>query len=413
MTAPELLGLISAALLLQLAVGIGVAWMRRERAASPMAAPSAAAVAARGARAAWAGWREFKVVRRELEDAAGTQCSFYLRPVDDRPLPSFLPGQFLTFGLDVGAAEPTPGKPPGRVTRCYSLSDEPGADHYRITVKRVPAPADHPEWPPGLASHHLHDQVRVGDILHVRAPSGHFFLDPDPTLPVVLVAGGIGITPMFSMLRWCITHQPARPVHLFYGVRNGGEHAFKRELDQLAAIHPALHLHVAYSRPAATDAPGADYQHQGHVDIDLLRRTLPHGAHHFYLCGPAAMMQTLVPALAAWGVPPEAIHFEAFGPATLRPPAAQAARASATHEVRFRRSGRTVTWDGRDSYLLDFGERHGIDLDSGCRSGGCGACETRLLDGSVHYEHVPDHDPAPGHCLLCVARPTSAITLEA
>jgi uncharacterized protein len=82
-------------------------------------------------------------------------------------------------------------------------------------------------------------------------------------------------------------------------------------------------------------------------------------------------------------------------------------------EVRFQRSGRTLTWDGQDSSLLDFAERHGIAVESGCRSGGCGSCETHLLEGTVQYDHVPDHDVAPGHCLLCVGRPSSAVVLEA
>lgn len=140
-------------------------------------------------------------------------------------------------------------------------------------------------------------------MLQVKAPSGHFFIDPDPQVPAVLIAGGIGITPMMSMLRWCLAEQPGRTLHLYYGVRHGGEHAFKLQLEQLADSHPNFHLSVVYSRPGPNDAPDRDYQHAGHVDIDLLRRTLPHGRHQFYVCGPAAMMESLVPALAPWGVP--------------------------------------------------------------------------------------------------------------
>ena len=87
--------------------------------------------------------------------------------------------------------------------------------------------------------------------------------------------------------------------------------------------------------------------------------------------------------------------------------------AATTVEVRFQRSGRTLIWDGRDASLLDFAEQHGIEVESGCRSGGCGSCETRLLEGKVQYDHAPDHDVAPGHCLLCVGRPSSPLALEA
>jgi ferredoxin len=138
---------------------------------------------------------------------------------------------------------------------------------------------------------------------------------------------------------------------------------------------------VVYSRPGANDVQGRDYRHAGHVDIDLLRRTLPHGRHPFYVCGPAAMLQSLVPALADWGVPRQDIHFEAFGPASVRFEPAEAkepvAHAAAEVEVRFHRSGRTLAWDGQDANLLDFAERHGVAVDAGCRSGSCGTCETR------------------------------------
>lgn len=404
MTAVELLGLITVALLIQLAVGIGVV-LRRRRIAARTASAQPAAPRTRPD-LAWEGWREFRVVQRSFEDAACSQCSFYLQPVEGQPLPAFRPGQFLTFSLDVAG---------GPITRCYSLSDRPDPAHYRVTIKRVPAPPDHPEFLPGQSSNHFHDHVRVGDVLRVKAPSGHFFIDPDPSVPAVLIGGGIGITPMMSMVRWCIATQPQRVAHLFYGLRNSDEHAYKLQLEELAASHPALRLHVVYSRPTEADVLGRDYQHAGHIDVDLLRKTLPHGRHQFYVCGPPAMMQTLVPALAEWGVPVGDIHYEAFGPASVKLPGAEASAVPVVSgvEVQFQRSGRTLTWDGQDASLLDFAERHGIAVESGCRSGGCGSCETRLLDGSVTYEHTPDHDVAEGYCLLCVGRPATSMVLEA
>jgi ferredoxin-NADP reductase len=414
MTAFQLLGLISAALILQIGVGIAVT-LRRRRAL--VEAPQMDTVSRTGQNleCAWAGWREFRVVKREFEDAAQSQCSFYLQPVDGKPLPAFKPGQFLTFALEVTAQPSGPASIARAITRCYSLSDGPDPAYYRVTIKRVPPPADHPELAPGLSSNHFHDHVQVGDILRVKAPGGHFFIDPDPNVPAVLIGGGIGITPMMSMLRWCLAQQPQRRVHLYYGLRNGREHAFKQVLEAIAGTHPALSLNIVYSRPDASDLKGRDYHHQGHVDIELLRRTLPYERHQFYVCGPATMMQALVPSLAEWGVPPGNIHYEAFGPASVRlPGAAEAtARTAAGAEIRFRRSGRTLIWDGQDISLLEFAERHGIQIESGCRSGGCGSCETRLLEGSVHYDHAPDHDVASGYCLLCIGTPRSPLVLEA
>ncbi|MCW5657755.1 MAG: 2Fe-2S iron-sulfur cluster binding domain-containing protein [Burkholderiaceae bacterium] len=410
MTAPQLLAWISAALLLQLAAGI--AWTLWRRAATPaVAEPAAAPLAKRDA--GWNGWREFRVVRREYEDPAQTQCSFYLQPVDAQSLPPFKPGQFLTFSLDVMAQGNDAAASTRPITRCYSLSDRPDPAHYRVTIKRVPPPVDHPEFDPGLSSNHFHDHVQVGSVLRVKAPSGHFYIDPDPGVPAVLIGGGIGVTPMMSMLRWCLARQPQRTLHFYYGLRNSREHAFKAQLEELATAHPSLRLNVVYSRPETTDEAGRDYQHHGHVAVELLRRTLPHGRHQFYVCGPPAMMQTLVPALAEWGVPVADLHYEAFGPASVKLPGAAPAEAATKVDVQFRRSGRTLQWDGSDGSLLDFAERHGIAVESGCHSGGCGSCETRLLEGSVRYEHAPDHDVAAGHCLLCVGQPATALVLEA
>lgn len=410
MTASLLLAYICAALLFELALGLGVVGWRRRAAAVP---ETKGVPAQPASGAAWPGWRAFRVVRREYEDAAQTQCSFYLAATDGTPLPAFKPGQFLTFALELADAGGSGG--PRSVIRCYSLSDRPDPKLYRVTIKRVPAPAERPGVAPGLSSGYFHDVVKEGSVLQVKAPAGHFHLDQRSMASVVLIAGGIGITPMMSMLRWCLAEQPERIVHLYYGIRNGAEHAFKQQLAQLAAPQARLHLNVVYSRPGPSDAAGQDYQHVGHVDLDLLRRTLPHGQHQFYVCGPAPMMESLVPALAQWGVPTQDIHFEAFGPASVRLPgtAPVAAAAVSAIEVHFRRSGRTLVWSGQDANLLDFAERHGVAVDSGCRSGGCGSCQTRVVGGVVHYVNQPDHDVAPGYCLLCVGTPMSALELEA
>lgn len=220
--------------------------------------------------AAWRGWQEFRVARRAFEDRSRSQCSFYLEPIDGSALPPFLPGQFLTFSLIVADSEAPQGASRA-ITRCYSLSDRPDPAHYRVTIKRVPPPSDRPDVPAGASSNHFHDHVHQGDVLKVKAPAGHFVIDSNTQPPAVLIAGGIGITPMMSMLRWIVAEQSARTVHLSYGVRNGGEHAFKELLEQLAAQHPNVHLNVAYSRPEADDLAGRDYQHAIRIEVAVLR----------------------------------------------------------------------------------------------------------------------------------------------
>ncbi len=416
MTASLLLVWICTAFALELAVGVAVVLVRRRRRLA-LAAMSVAAPTPANAALAWAGWREFRVVRREFEDAAQTQCSFYLVPVDGVALPDYKPGQYLTFALDVaGSADTAPPRP---ITRCYSLSDRPDPLRYRITVKRVGPPPLAQSLPPGVASNHLHDRVHEGDVLRVRAPAGRFVIEPDdPTTPV-LIAGGIGITPLLAMLNWWLAERPDRPIHLYYGLRHSREQAFRPWLEQQAAAHPHFHLTIACSRPDPGEEPGRDFQHLGRVDVELLQRTLPAGRHRFYVCGPPAMLGSVPPALRGWGVAAGDIRIEAFGPAStdapeaLTPSPAAPESGAASFEVRFARSGRTLAWDGRDASLLAFAERHAVVVDSGCRSGSCGSCETRLITGRVDYARPPDHEIAPGHCLLCVGTPRSALVLDA
>ena len=163
---------------------------------------------------AWQGLRSFQVVQKQVEDAGQSICSFYLAPQDGLPLAPFQPGQFLTFQLEL----PMAGGGISNTIRCYSLSDAPEPGRYRISVKRALAPAGSPHAP-GRSSNFFHDQVEVGSVLKLRAPSGHFYVDRSDA-PVVLIGGGIGITPMLSMLTTCLRERPEREVWLFYGARN-------------------------------------------------------------------------------------------------------------------------------------------------------------------------------------------------
>jgi ferredoxin-NADP reductase len=412
MTASTLLLFISLFLGTQLMLGLAFTLLRKSERKAPVIHSDSAQQPKRQS-AAWSGLRAFRVARRVFEDAAQTQCSFYLEPVDGLALPAYKPGQFLTFSIALPAA---PGTDLRTITRCYSLSDCPTPNQYRVTIKRVVAPADQTGVPDGASSNFFHDHVHAGNTLQVRAPSGHFYLDTAGVTPIVLIAGGIGITPMMSMLRWCAQHQPQRMVHLYYGVRNSAEHAYKTVLEDMAAKLPQLRLQVAYSKPLADDRFGMDYQHQGRVDMALLKQTLPHGDHQFYICGPTAMMESVVPGLSIWGVASTNIHFEAFGAASVRLPKVeplQGTEATKQIAVHFQRSGRTLTWTGKEGNLLDFAEAHGIQVESGCRSGSCGSCVSTMVSGVVDYDSPPDFDLEPGQCLLCVGKPRNSLALDA
>ncbi|MDP2808885.1 MAG: 2Fe-2S iron-sulfur cluster-binding protein [Rhodocyclaceae bacterium] len=421
MTSPGLLLWIAFGIIAQLAIFLGIAFWRhwrnyaalKEHSNGGVSAPEMGAPIIEKARGnSWAGFRPFKVVRKVIEDGAQSICSFYLEPEDRKPLPIFLPGQFLTFRLEVPAA--TGGTE--QIVRCYSLSDAPHLDRYRISVKRVPAPRGSVA-PPGRSSNHFHNHVEVGTTLQVRAPSGHFHIDHGDA-PVVLIGGGIGITPMLSMLNGCLVEQPGREIWLFYGVRNSHEMVMKAHLDALAAANPNFHLRLCFSNPLPDDQLIRNYQHRGHVDVSLLRMELPLKPYHFYICGPSYMMETLVPALEDWGIPDSRIHFEAFGPASVKrrnapsTPPDLAADQGAGVAVTFAKSGKQFVWNAGAGSLLEFAEANGISVDSGCRAGSCGTCQTTIRSGEVAYRQTPDYDPEPGTCLLCVCTPKTRVTLE-
>lgn len=239
-----------------------------------------------------------------------------------------------------------------------------------------------------------------------RAPSGQFVHDADLNALPLFIAGGVGITPILSMLKAAPAERPDRVAHLFNGVRNRRDHAFKAVLSQLAKDHPGFDLHVLHADPAPEDVPGQNHDLVGFVGPDQLRQLLPHGRHAFYLCGPDPMMQALIPCLEGWGVDGADIHRGSFGPQAAEPRQPKTA-SGPTFATGFRRSGRTLDWTGQDASLPDFAERHSVRIYSGCRTGMCGKCETRVISGSEVYAKRPEHAIAPGHCLPCVCTPAT------
>ena len=358
----------------------------------------------------WNGFRKFEVHRKQIE--ADGVCSFYLAPHDRKDLPPFEPGQFLTFDL------PVPGQPKN-IIRCYSLSDSPNhPDYYRVSIKRVPPPRDQPDLPPGLSSNYFHDNLEEGDILDVKAPSGHFYLDMSSHKPVVLIGGGVGLTPVLSMLNAIVEAGSQRETHFFYGVVNGKDHAFKEHLHQIALENQNVHLHVCYSKPADDDVLGEDFQHDGRVGVPLFKELLDSNNYEYYLCGPPPMMNSVVGDLGEWGVPEKNIHFEAFGPASVKKPKddapADPAATSVSYEVSFARSNKKVTWTPEAGSLLELAEDNGINaINSGCRAGNCGSCITAIKKGEVDYVNEPGSPPEDGSCHACITVPKSNMEIDA
>ncbi len=353
---------------------------------------------------AWQGTRKF-IVSDKVPEADGV-CSFYLSPHDKKPLPAFLPGQFLTFQLNI----PGQVKP---VIRCYSLSDAPTHDdRYRVSIKRIPPPRDKPDAPFGLSSSYFHQQVEKGDILDVKAPGGNFYLNTSHEGPVVLIGGGIGLTPMLSMANYLAETESSRETWFYLGVINGNDHVMKEHL-QILNQRPNMHVRVCYSDPLETDVLGKDYDVKGWVGVDLMKEDLGVNNFDFYICGPPPMMNMITADLGAWGVPETRIHFEAFGPATVKK--ADQKKKSEEFEITFSRSDKTLTWTGEHENLLEFGLAHDIPMNSGCKAGtNCGSCTTAINDGDVDYVGDPNIAAVEsGACLTCCAIPKGAMTLDA
>lgn len=362
----------------------------------------------------WNGYRKFRVERKVLE--AENICSLYLIPHDEKKLPHYRPGQFLTFRFNLPEPETGTLKP---VVRCYSLSDAPRSDYYRITVKRVPPPPGS-NVPAGRISNYFHDQVKEGDILDIQAPRGEFAIDPHDTSPVVLIGGGVGITPLLSMINTVLESDSTRDVWLFYGVRCGREHAMREHLQQLDEAHENFHLSVYYSCPDDSDQAAGTYHHAGHVDVGLIRDALKVCNFDYYICGPPPMMESLVPALKDWGVPKEKIHTEAFGPATVHKaakpvvvPGDEDESDQAQVTIQFSRSGVKLNWDSAKENLLEFALSQGINIDCGCRAGSCGSCEVAVKQGRVGYTIEPGAELGEGSCLTCIGYPETDLVIDA
>ena len=354
----------------------------------------------------WNGFRKFKVVSKVEETSDIT--SFYLAPHDGKELPEFLPGQFLTFQIPV----PTQPHP---VIRCYSLSDSPfHPERYRVSIKRVPAPRNEPTAPPGLVSNYFHDFLNENDIVDVKAPSGHFHLSMTKKFPVVLLAGGVGITPLLSMLNAITEMGSQREVWFFLGVRNKKDHVMKEHLEMVARENENVRLRVFYSAPGETDVLDEDYHVKGRVNVENLKTILPSSNFDYYICAPPPMVKDLRKDLAEWGVPEKNIHFEAFGPATVKGCKAEPGKASGVKiNIQFEKSGKTLVWDSKSESLLDFAELNGISIDSGCRAGNCGTCLTAIKHGKVELVGEPGSEPEAGSCLTCISIPKEDLTLDA
>jgi ferredoxin-NADP reductase/MOSC domain-containing protein YiiM len=351
---------------------------------------------------AWPGFRQMKLTQILKESDSVT--SFILSPSDGESLPVHQPGQFVVLRLHVDR-----GKPP--VLRSYSLSDLPGSDHFRISVKSEPN---------GIGSSFLCNRVRKGDVLDVSAPRGSFTLQSGDN-PVALISAGVGATPVMSMLHALVAEKSERQVWWIYGARNLHEHPFAQESRALIKELSRGRSYIVYSKPAETDRLEIDFDAPGHIDTALLEKLAIARNSDFYLCGPPSFLQNLHDGLRNCGVLAENVHTEVFGalegitpgtvPINHTPHLPQGPPGSGP-PISFARSGITAAWDHKFGSLLELAEACDISVRWSCRTGVCHTCMTGLIGGSISYNPEPLERPSPGNMLMCCSQPESSVTLD-
>ncbi|MBA4766824.1 MAG: pyridoxamine 5'-phosphate oxidase family protein [Porphyrobacter sp.] len=339
-------------------------------------------------------WRPFRIAR--IVDESSVIRSFHLEPADGKGIVAHQAGQHLPIRVRPDAA----GEP---VLRTYTLSTAPSDGYYRLSVKRQ-----------GLVSNHLHDDLAVGDMIEARAPAGGFVIEPLEARPAVLLAAGVGITPMLAMLRSIVFEglrkRRIRPTFMFIAARSLAERAFDQEIAALVAQAGGAVRVIRLLELTEGAAPGVDFDAEGRISADLFRQTLPFDAYDFYMCGPPPFMQGLYDQLSDIGVADARIHAEAFGPASLkrREPASVDALPPISDSpvpVAFAKSGKEARWDAASGSLLDLAEARGLTPEYSCRGGSCGTCAVKVLAGKVTYETRPSAKVGADQALICCAVP--------
>ena len=244
----------------------------------------------------WNGWREFRI--DDVVRESSVINSFLLRPVDGEPVMTYKAGHYLTVWLEI------PGHPP--VKRNYSISAAPNGETYRISVKREPQ---------GLASGWLHDEAKHGTILKVAAPAGEFFLAEHIERPIVLLSGGVGLTPMVAMLEALVGNGASVPVQYIHGTHDRETHAMRDHVRSVAALGNSVKIIDFHQTPLADEVLGRDYDVAGIITDEWLVANTPVGDADYYICGPRPFLRHAVSTLSLAGVPSDRIHYEFFGPA--------------------------------------------------------------------------------------------------
>jgi ferredoxin-NADP reductase len=323
-----------------------------------------------------------------------------LSPASGGTMPfTFAPGQFLNVSLPIGGA---------RMNRSYSISSSPTQrDYVELTVKREPR---------GAVSRHLDDLLKVGDLLEVGGPVGRFTFDGTEAESIVLISGGVGITPMMSIARYLTDRSWPGDIFFLYACRAPADFIFAREIGLLQRANPKLHVTVVMERPEGTDWQGP----KGRLSTQLLSQAVPDiASRRIHLCGPPVMMDAVKALLAELKVPAEQVKTEDFGTA-----APSAGTTGTSARFTSPATGPMVTFSKNqksskihaDQTVLELSEELGIGIDFACRVGTCGVCKVKLTAGEVDMavdDGLDADDKAAGLILACQAKPKGPVSVEA
>lgn len=360
------------------------------------------------------GWRVMEVA--ETVDESEDCRSFYLTDPYGQDLPPFSPGQYLMVRPALpGAYQPT---------RCYSLSSAPDSRFYRISVKRQQVDDVSSAWQKnGGLSLWLHEYIQAGDCLLIGGPSGHFFLPAESREPLVLLAAGIGITPMASMLRWSLEQTPDRPVILFYQAKDLDHwslgktlHGWEKEFPNCRVISYFSRCDQAELDRELAALPGGKIA--GKYSAESMVATTKVKNCHYYMCGPDGWMTAMQQGLMNLGVEEQRVHWESFGGVGAQPKETTDAREDGVETggeyiVEFAASELSVTWEDPEQSLWELAKENSVEIPSGCLSGVCGSCKIRLKSGTVQYDRPVTLELADDECLACVAQPSSDLCIDA
>ena len=356
-----------------------------------------------------ANWRGFLRVGSIVAETPSVKTFRLLPSSGDHFLPfTFVPGQFLNVAFWIGGA---------RMNRSYSISSSPTRrDYVELTVRREPR---------GAVSRHIVDLLKVGDRIEVGGPVGRFTFTGTEADSVVLIAGGVGITPMMSITRYLTERSWDGDIFLIYQCRTPTDFIFANEFPALQRVNPKLRVVVAMSRPEGTNWEGP----RGHLTKELFAATVPNlASRRIHLCGPPSMMAATEAMLVELGVPADHLKTEAFGavkpaPASARTSLKSDARATGPR-VTFSKNHKSAkiredlqTGDSPPKQtILELSEQLGIGIEFSCRVGTCGVCKVKMTSGEVEMavqDALDADDKTKGIILACQAKPKGEVTVEA